>query len=178
LKTEIPGVGDVGDEPLAVVIGPRIGPALSPVFAGTVLAALGSAAGAGPVEVGGCFEQAAPNPRMNDRIKRRFIFVPVFAEKRDQNRSLRCRRAFATRLYQIGAMFPRHRLAFILRHRRSIGVLEFGKRLQGILGSAGKYHLLVAHLERSVGHYDVFSAHACPGSRRQKAPRRVPSRWE
>ena len=84
MKTEIPGVGDVGDEPLAVVIGPRIGPALSPVFAGTVVAALGSAAGAGPVEVGGCFEQAAPNPRMNDRIKRRFIFVPVFAEKRDQ----------------------------------------------------------------------------------------------
>jgi hypothetical protein len=98
LKTEIPGVGDVGDEPLAVVIGPRIGAALSLVFAGTVVAALGSAAGAGSVEVGGCFEQAAPNPRMNDRIKRLFIFVPVFAEKRDQNRSLRCRRAFATRL--------------------------------------------------------------------------------
>ena len=88
----------MGDAPLAIVISPGTGAALSAVFAGTAEAALGSAAGAGPVEVGGCFEQAAPNPRMNDRIKRRFIFVPVFAEKRDQNRSLRCRRAFATRL--------------------------------------------------------------------------------
>jgi hypothetical protein len=42
----------------------------------------------------------------------------------------------------------------------SIGVLEFGKRLQGILRGTGEYHLLVAHLEGSVGHNDVFSAHA------------------
>jgi hypothetical protein len=73
LKTAIPGVGVVGDEPLAVVIGPGTDAALSAVFAGRVEAALGSAAGAGPVEVGGCFEQAAPNPRINERIKRLFI---------------------------------------------------------------------------------------------------------
>jgi hypothetical protein len=63
----------MGDEPLAVVIGPGTGAALSAAFAGTVEIALGSAAGAGPVEVGGCFEQAAPSPRMNDRIKILFI---------------------------------------------------------------------------------------------------------
>jgi hypothetical protein len=73
LKTAIPGVGVVGDEPLAVVIGPGTGAALSAAFAGTVEAALGSAAGTGPVEVGGCFEQAAPSPRINDRINRLFI---------------------------------------------------------------------------------------------------------
>ena len=73
MKTARPGVGVVGDEPLAVVIGPATGAALSAVFAGTVEAALGSAAGAGPVEVGACFEQATPNARMNDRIKRPFI---------------------------------------------------------------------------------------------------------
>jgi hypothetical protein len=33
---------------------------------------LGSA-GAGPVEIGGCFEQAEPSPRRSDRIKRLFI---------------------------------------------------------------------------------------------------------
>ena len=73
MKIAIPGVGVMGDEPLAVVISPGTGAALSAVFAGTVEAALGSAAGAGPVEVGGCFEQAAASPRMNDRIKRLFI---------------------------------------------------------------------------------------------------------
>ena len=73
MKTAIPGVGVMGDEPLAVVISPGTGAALSAVFAGTVEAALGSAAGAGPVEFGGCFEQAAESPRMNDRIKRLFI---------------------------------------------------------------------------------------------------------
>jgi len=61
----------MGGEPLAVVIGQGTGAAIS--AAGTVEAALGSAAGAGPVEVGGCFEQAAPRARMNDRIKRLFI---------------------------------------------------------------------------------------------------------
>jgi hypothetical protein len=42
-------------------------------FAGTVEEALGSAAGAGPAEVGGVFEQAAPRPKSSDRINRAFI---------------------------------------------------------------------------------------------------------
>jgi len=62
----------VAGVPLPAVIGRAVGGAESAVFAGTVADALGSA-GAGPVEIGGCFEQAEPSPRRSDRIKRLFI---------------------------------------------------------------------------------------------------------
>ena len=46
------------------------------------------------------------------------------------------------------------------RSDRSIAVLELRKPLQGFLGGAGEHHLLVAHLERTVGHHDILGAHA------------------
>jgi len=151
----------MGDAPLAIVISPGTGAALSAVFAGTVEAALGSAAGAGPVEVGGCFEQAAPNPRMNDRINRLFIFASLYLQRSGTKTAPSAVGGHSLQdCYQIGAMFPRHRLAFTRRHSHSIGVLKFRKCLQGFLRGAGEYHLLVVHLKSTIGHDDIFSAHA------------------
>jgi hypothetical protein len=67
LKTP-PGAGVVAGVPLAAVIGRAAGRAESAVL--TVADAFGSAAGTGPVEVAGCFEQAVPRPRRSDSIKR------------------------------------------------------------------------------------------------------------